>query len=49
MVLQSKRIGIHVLPQKKLSKGRGLLSFVSLLWMVANGQVIDSCISPMAY
>ena len=44
-----KRIGIHVLLQKKLSKGGGLLSFVSLLWMVANGQVIDSCISPMAY
>ena len=47
--LKSKRIGIHVLLQKKLSKGGGLLSFVSLLWMVANGQVIDSCISPMAY
>ena len=44
-----KRIGIHVLLQKKLSKGGDLLSFVSLLWMVANGQVIDSCISPMAY
>ena len=44
-----KRIGIHVLLQKKLSKGGGLLSFVSLLWMVANGQVIDFCISPMAY
>ena len=44
-----KRIGIHVLLQKKLSKGGGLLSFVSLLWMVANSQVIDFCISPMAY
>ena len=47
--MQCKRIGIHVLLQKKLSKGGGLLSFVSLLWMVANSQVIDFCISPMAY
>ena len=46
--LQSKRIGIHVLP-KKLSKGGGLLSFVSLLWKVANGLAIGFYNSPMAY
>ena len=44
-----KRIGIHVLLQKKLSKGGGLLSFVRLLGLFANSQVIYSCIPPIAY
>ena len=42
-------VSVFTYCHKKLSKGGGLLSVVSLLWMVANSQVIDSCISPMAY
>ena len=46
--IKRKRIGIHVLP-KKLSKGGGLLSFVSLLWKVANGLAIGFYNSPMVH
>ena len=34
-------VSVFTYCHKKLSKGGGLLSFVSLLWMVTNGQVID--------
>ena len=45
----SKRIGIHVLPQKKLIKRGGFPSFVSLLWKVANGLAIGFYNSPMVH
>jgi hypothetical protein len=48
-MLYRKRIGIHVLPQKKLSKRGGLLSFVNLLWMVAKGLAASFYNSPMGY
>ena len=44
-----KRIGIHVLSQKKLIKRGGLSSFVSLLWKVANGLAIGFYNSPMVH
>ena len=49
MTQKTVSVSVFTYCHKKLIKRGGLLSFVSLLWMVANGQVIDSCISPMAY
>ena len=47
--LLRKRIGIHVLLQKKLIKRGGFPSFVSLLWKVANGLAIGFYNSPMVH